>query len=219
MASNEPDMSPTVFADEPPSARDLPNVAAAGSAESGVVTETMAELYAAQGLQARAVEIYRSLLEERPGDERLVRRLAELERKADAVPSPEPEPATPEPTASTAADEVELEETPGWLERVESAWTGGSGVAGGGPTPYAWTDSAQAEEPGGPSIGEHLRALLSWRPAGSTEGVLELVDEADGPWAGGTETLDRDAALIDEADADEDEDLEMFRSWLQSLKK
>lgn len=45
-----------------------------------VVTETMAELYARQGLSSEAADVYRQLLRDRPGDPRLTARLQELER-------------------------------------------------------------------------------------------------------------------------------------------
>jgi len=45
-----------------------------------VVTETMAELYARQGLASEAADVYRQLLRDRPGDQRLTARLQELER-------------------------------------------------------------------------------------------------------------------------------------------
>ena len=54
-----------------------------GAAEpEPVVTETMAEVYAKQGLLAEAKQVYRTLLEGRPGDARLEARLAELERES-----------------------------------------------------------------------------------------------------------------------------------------
>jgi tetratricopeptide (TPR) repeat protein len=45
-----------------------------------VVTETMAELYARQGLFAEARDVYEQLLRQRPGEPRLQARLAELSR-------------------------------------------------------------------------------------------------------------------------------------------
>jgi tetratricopeptide (TPR) repeat protein len=45
-----------------------------------VVTETMAELYAQQGLTSQARDIYRELVAQRPQDARLAGRLAELEQ-------------------------------------------------------------------------------------------------------------------------------------------
>lgn len=43
-----------------------------------VVTETMADLYASQGLTSQAAEVYRELIRERPDDTRLQRKLANL---------------------------------------------------------------------------------------------------------------------------------------------
>ncbi|KPK79555.1 MAG: hypothetical protein AMS25_12235 [Gemmatimonas sp. SM23_52] len=50
----------------------------------GVVTETMAELYAQQGLYEDAIDVYRQLIEIRPNDERLWTRVAELQQLAEA---------------------------------------------------------------------------------------------------------------------------------------
>jgi tetratricopeptide (TPR) repeat protein len=61
-----------------------------GSVE--VVTETIAELYARQGLHDRAAEVYRELIRRRGGDAHLEERLAELER---AGSKSEPEGAAP----------------------------------------------------------------------------------------------------------------------------
>lgn len=56
----------------------------------GMVTETMAELYADQGLYEDALAVYRKLVGARPGDERLQARIAELEIKlAEARATPE----------------------------------------------------------------------------------------------------------------------------------
>ena len=53
-----------------------------------VVTETMAELYARQGLTAEARDVYHRLLEARPGDPRLTARLAELAAPARPIAQP-----------------------------------------------------------------------------------------------------------------------------------
>lgn len=74
--------------------------ALAGALGDEVVTETMAELYARQGLHERAAEVYRALLRERPGDERLQRRLDEVagaSAEAARRAPPEPRPAEPAP--------------------------------------------------------------------------------------------------------------------------
>ena len=51
-----------------------------------VVTETMAELYARQGLMDRAAAVYRELLRSRPGDTRLRAKLESLEARAIEAP-------------------------------------------------------------------------------------------------------------------------------------
>lgn len=68
------------------------DVAAEGEPEGApepepVVTETMAELYANQGLLGEARDIYRQLVAQRPGDPALARRLAELETAAAGPPA------------------------------------------------------------------------------------------------------------------------------------
>lgn len=64
-----------------------------------VLTETMAELYRRQGLLGRAAEVYRALLGDRPGDERLEARLAEVEAELAGGP-----PASAGPQAVDAAE-------------------------------------------------------------------------------------------------------------------
>lgn len=56
----------------------------------GLVTATMAELYARQGLYDRAAEVYRDLIARRPGDERLKERLADVEARAREAASQTP---------------------------------------------------------------------------------------------------------------------------------
>jgi tetratricopeptide (TPR) repeat protein len=193
-----------------------------------VITETLAEIYAAQGLFERAADVYRRLLEHHPEDERLQARLRDLERTPWGAPEPMAEAspqATPEEEAGREA----------WLERVESAWTGGGGAVESGETPYAWTASARREEASGARVGEFFRSLLSWRPGASPaesekgpEPAMPVTPEA----VAGTVDAGTEGALDDwfsrSAGADEerpgpepggDEDLEMFRSWLKSLKK
>jgi hypothetical protein len=53
-----------------------------------VVTETMAEIYAAQGHRQEAIEVYRTLLARTPGDIRLQDKLARLEGRQVSAPSP-----------------------------------------------------------------------------------------------------------------------------------
>lgn len=67
----------------------------AGESEDGadVMTETIAQVYARQGLYDRAIEVYRGLLEKRPDDEGLKERLASVEAMAEAERAAETEPA------------------------------------------------------------------------------------------------------------------------------
>ena len=79
------------------------------SGEPEVVTETMAELYASQGLREQAAEVYRELIQRRGEEPALARRLAELEAvEEDGVEQEEP-----------AQDEA-----PDWLLRVDAAVDG-----------------------------------------------------------------------------------------------
>jgi hypothetical protein len=193
-----------------------------------VRTETMAALYASQGLWGRAAEIYRGLLAERPGDAGLEERLRAAEaRIEEGIES-----------GRSAQDEA----GPGseqWLEGVESAWTGGQGVVGASASPYDWEEDAEDAAPG-PTVGEYLRSLAEWRPGG--EAAVEGAPE-DGP----ADADEGEAALREwlaeeptepeplpgsdwpppsavepsgeQPEGEEDEDVEMFRTWLQSLRK
>lgn len=60
-------------------------------ATDGVVTETMAELYASQGLYSDALSVYQRLAEANPDDERLRSRIVELERRIEEVAGPVPD--------------------------------------------------------------------------------------------------------------------------------
>jgi tetratricopeptide (TPR) repeat protein len=287
---------------------DLPH-----AAETEVYTETLAELYRAQGYPERAAEIYRALLADRPGDERLMQKLrevegveledasheAELSSWAQLAASREHEVA--EPDAGAAVSEVDDERRgdageavaaiesegpePDWMEYVESAWTGGQGVAAADPSLFAPPAEETEAEAGGVSIGGWLDDLLSWRPTrrvtAEPEEELLLLDEvveeaaapaepeprpaaetplaAPMPWdqqvpaeppappataeSGDAQPHDSEAArdAFDELFGDitapaesrergaagdaagetdeDDDDLEMFRSWLQSLRR
>jgi len=57
----------------------------AGSASGELTSPTLAELYYKQGFPDKAIEVYRQLVEREPGNDRLRRRLAELQ---DSPPMP-----------------------------------------------------------------------------------------------------------------------------------
>ena len=127
--------------------------------DAGLVTETMAELYRAQGFTDRAVEVYRTLLRRRPNDERLIARLRELEH------------TLPAQQVESLVEEDESGEV--WLRGVGSAWTGTPAGADHA-TPYTWTEPAEEQHEGEP-VGSFLRSLVNWRRASAEEGAAELL--------------------------------------------
>ncbi|WP_420128828.1 tetratricopeptide repeat protein [Longimicrobium sp.] len=80
--------------------------------DAEVVTETMAELYAAQGLLQQSADTYRELIRQRGEEPGLVRRLAEIEARLH-------------PAAAEAATPDE-EEAPDWLASVDAFAMGGA---------------------------------------------------------------------------------------------
>lgn len=87
--------------------------------DAEVVTETMAELYAAQGLLQQSADTYRELIRQRGQEPGLVRRLAEIEARlhpSDAAPAQAPAP--------DAADEA-----PDWLASVDAFAMGGAAAS------------------------------------------------------------------------------------------
>jgi tetratricopeptide (TPR) repeat protein len=105
----------------------------------GVVTETMAELYAQQGLHHDALKIYEQLLEVRPNDERIRARVNELRGRLD-VESP------------AASDDDEFEAL---LQLTESGGTGGDWSGTDSVLEEGERDAVGAEpsEPGEPAPG------------------------------------------------------------------
>ena len=76
--------------------------------DSDVATETMAHLYAQQGLYEEAADVYSRLLERRPDDEDLRRRLEEMNARADGDAEP-PEPPAGAERQEGAADEADAD--------------------------------------------------------------------------------------------------------------
>jgi len=180
-----------------------------------VITETLADLYLAQGLFERAAAMYRQLLASRPGDARLEARLREAEDqllgRADA--------GAGAPAEGVGSDAAGLEADQR-VEDVEAVWTGGAGAAGPGVSPYAWpeeeTPGPDEAVDGGVTIGQYLDALLQWKPGrgAATDETAQPAVEPTGEGEG-----DRGGAAGGTRAADDDDDLEMFRAWLQSLKR
>src|SRR5690606_27201650 len=68
--------------------------------EMMMVTETLAELYAAQGLTGQAIALYRELLASRPGDARIRERLRALTHEHESGPELGAAPAAEATTSS-----------------------------------------------------------------------------------------------------------------------
>ena len=95
------EMSPVSEDETPGATQDLPLIepdlddVPAGEAEyqaEPVITETMAEVYVSQGLVEDAKEVYRQLIDQYPGDEKLMQKLAALEAsdpEVDGEPVPQ----------------------------------------------------------------------------------------------------------------------------------
>jgi len=101
-----------------------------------IFTRTLAELYVRQGAVDKAAEVYRHLIERKPGDAELVRRLEELESGAASVDD------------STAGGEPTTSPKVAAPTRAEPA-----------------TDEEKREESGGPPpIDSYFEGLLAWKP-------------------------------------------------------
>jgi hypothetical protein len=212
-AEAEPAAEPAFVTDRGTGEDDSPVSWVTESEDDGdlVITETLAEIYASQGLYDRAAAVYRRLIDQHPDDDRLHARLADLESATGWAG---------EPSAGEAEDDRQA-----FLERVESAWTGGEGAASMEDSPYAWAASEPEEAETGPRAAEYFAGLLAWRP---TDAVPSTADE---PADAGASPLTEDwyaeesdrepAAGSEEGEVgrEGEEDLEMFRSWLKSLKK
>jgi tetratricopeptide (TPR) repeat protein len=92
-------------------------------ADAEMVTETMAELYASQGLLAQAADVYRELIGQRGQEPGLVRRLAEIEARME--PEGTGGSASPDAFPSFAAG-ADADETPDWLQSVDAFARGGA---------------------------------------------------------------------------------------------
>lgn len=124
-----------------------------------VVTETIAELYARQGLHDRAAGVYRELIRRRGGDPALERRLAELSSLAAASaddPAAEPGPpaaAAPEEDPFAASFEHGFDDLPTLAPFEPPAEP---------PEPEPETEPVALPEPA--TIAEYLGALAAWTP-------------------------------------------------------
>ena len=161
--------------------------------DEGPITRTMADLYARQGLNDRALRVYRRLLERAPGDAGLVERVATLtalvvsaspvesaerlswpaqleESGAPAVVPRAEQPADAAPRAPRRSTDDEM-------ETLAQDWARGPHATGEISTPFAWTAKLPPAEAALPDDGrlvrEYFRALLEWEPVEDVPAVAE----------------------------------------------
>jgi tetratricopeptide (TPR) repeat protein len=124
-----------------------------------LVTRTMAELYAQQGLIDRALEILSELLRAAPDDRELQERVRQLGATSNVSRVPISEPASQE------------------VEPEDHEWQSmPSDDAAGVDTPFAWTEEEVEGVSEGPGISTYFERVLSWRShkmADASEGEEE----------------------------------------------
>ena len=136
--------------------------------------------------------------------------------------------AEDEPWSPTGDSEERTEPSESGVEElVESVWTGAEGASAGDESPYIWSEEPETADESEP-IGSYLRSLLGWgageegtgAPAGSPPEQAGDAEES-GSAAGAAEPAapaERPGAPAGDGSADDD-DLDTFRSWLESLKQ
>jgi tetratricopeptide (TPR) repeat protein len=87
----EPELEPAVD-DEPVAEEAAPARVSGPAAEGPLVTETIGDVYAAQGHTAQALEVYRQLLQRTPNDLRLTEKIEELQSRQTRRATPPPGP-------------------------------------------------------------------------------------------------------------------------------
>ena len=155
------------------------------------VTETMAELYLAQGFRDRALNVFRQLVALRPNDERLRARLNELE-SAEAPTEATAEETQPIETDSTQPEPIEAmrnEEVPLETPAVESRREEEPSVETPEPEPDA--ERAPSIEAPAPSMPD-VQAPSEESPAFDTTPIDSPPDESSVSEPGSIEAPDRE---------------------------
>lgn len=179
-------------------AYDLDQVGAAllGDDEYGpisLVTETMADLYASQGLVAQAAQVYRELLRSRPDDAVLLSKLDQVERAELAGGARMPAPVDDERAGIEAVEvegvEDEFAKAFEELDSLEEVASSSSepladaeedGVRLDGGEGVLIAESALAGSAvAGRTIGSYLSDLLSFGRAAAAEEVLSLAPASE----------------------------------------
>jgi hypothetical protein len=148
-----------------------PAAPAAKEPAAPVQTRTLAELYVKQGFVDKALDVLRQLHAKHPGADDIARRIDELERGAQEL-------ARASLHVQSASGDLDDEGGPD--EDLDAVADGADGdemealardMAEGSAehevdTPFAWTESDAADEPGtaadGPRIGDYFDGLLAW---------------------------------------------------------
>jgi tetratricopeptide (TPR) repeat protein len=246
----EPAGPDEAFAVEP-SVGDLPLImpepgALAESASTGadrgepVVTETMAEVFAQQGLYDQAREIYQRLIEQQPEDSRLEEKLAQLTHRANL---PGDLPVASRFSVASTGGESAVNFLKGIFQTdraVEEGPTGGAvdsgaleyGVAE--PSESTVLESAfggeQAEPPGSPTIPASDEVSLSSvfggePPSSVVPNVGEPSPPVEGPdsvsfdeFYGSASESPLDGGAAEESEQPDEESDDDFRNWLEGLK-
>lgn len=152
-----------------------------------LVTETIAELYARQGLYERAADVYRELIRRRGDDAGLQRRLREVERLAAGETLVPGEPARQEEASAVplSVPEVTVPETSFEDELPDGSWLADfpdadpipeAAAAGAVDSEGAKPESLELrDEPTPPTIAQFLAELASWHPRATPGAGAEWV--------------------------------------------
>jgi hypothetical protein len=145
-----------------------------------MVTRTMAELFASQGLVDRALEVFRQLLQVTPGDAGLRQRVAELSARWEGSEVPEAEAqakGSAAPPATDYSSAVVVQEDD---DLSGHAWDADAQADHHDvDTPFAWTHQEPDEtSAAGPPISKYFSRMLRWEP-GRSDSRESLDAEAD----------------------------------------
>ena len=132
----------------------------------------------------------------------------EAEHEAGAGVVAEPEPGD-EAWTESPEDPVTAGDTAVTAEE-DSVWTGEDWAGGEAESPYAWAeDEGVAETEPSPPIGSYFSTLLGWSRSAGSQPPSTAEERAEVAPDRGEDAPERE----------DDDDLEMFRSWLESLKQ
>jgi len=180
-----------------------------------VVTETMAELLVSQGHVAEAIRVYQALLEARPGDDDITRRLATLEGR----PAPSDGPTVGDLFRDLVAADLMLPEIPAEPEADDAPEASapdvpqvGEGEGTPGPLSldevFGGAESATSQAPASPEPRQPAAASAPPQPQDPDEFSFDAF------FGGDAEMPETNA----EPGGDPETDLDEFQAWLRGLK-